>query len=104
MAFVQELVMRYPDVSKRMKLNHVIKTLTFGEPTAHAHIKKRFGANNEHTAFDMMDFVDDELYKSDDSSKDYFYFLKLVPHVFVDEIYMETYSSYSYSLNHNSKV
>jgi len=34
---------------------------------------------------------------------DYFYFLKLVPHVFVDEIYNQEFRSYSYSLNHNSK-
>jgi len=52
----------------------------------------------------MMEFVDDNLYKLDSSSKDYFYFLKLVPHVFVDEIHSENYNSYSYSLNHNAKV
>lgn len=52
----------------------------------------------------MMEFVDDNLYKLDSSSKDYFYFLKLVPHVFVDEINSENYNSYSYSLNHNAKV
>jgi len=52
----------------------------------------------------MMDYVDDTLYAEDQMSKDYFYFLKLVPHIFVDEIHLEQYSSYSYSLNHNSKV
>ena len=51
-----------------------------------------------------MDYVDDELYASDSASKDYFYFLKLVPHIFIDEIHDESYHSYSYSLNHNSKV
>jgi hypothetical protein len=30
--------------------------------------------------------------------------MKLVPHIFVDQINAEEYSSYSYSLNHNSKV
>lgn len=75
--------MKYPDLAKTLKLNHVIKTMTFGEPTAHAFIRKRFGIN-EHTAFDMMEFVDDNLYKDDKSSKDYFYFLKLVPHIFVE--------------------
>jgi len=33
----------------------------------------------------------------------YFYFIKLVPHVFVDEIESDEKSSYSYSLKHNKK-
>jgi hypothetical protein len=52
----------------------------------------------------MMDFVEDTLYKDDKDLKDYFYFMKLVPHIFVDRIHSEEYGSYSYSLNHNSKV
>ena len=51
-----------------------------------------------------MDFVEDTLYQNDTELKDYFYFMKLVPHIFVDKIHAEEYSSYSYSLNHNSKV
>lgn len=34
---------------------------------------------------------------------DYYYFMKLVPHVFVDVIEQEEKSSYSYSLKHNKK-
>lgn len=54
----------------------------------------------------MMELVDDTIYSKEPYGevKDYFYFLKLVPHVFVDEIHQEEYTSYSYSLNHNSKV
>ena len=52
----------------------------------------------------MMDIVDDALYNSDGVAKDYYYFMKLVPHVFIDMINSELYKSYSYSLNHNSKV
>ena len=52
-----------------------------------------------------MNLVDDSLYYLDTTqTKDYFYFLKLVPHIFVDEYDQENYHSYSYSLNHNSKV
>jgi hypothetical protein len=36
--------------------------------------------------------------------QDYFYFCKLVPHVFVDLIEQNQRSSYSYSLNHNKKA
>jgi len=52
----------------------------------------------------MMDFVDDNLYANDEDTKDYFYFFKLVPHIFLDNVHLEQYTSYSYSLNHNSKV
>jgi hypothetical protein len=32
----------------------------------------------------MMELVDDELYANDKDVRDYFYFFKLVPHIFVD--------------------
>ena len=52
----------------------------------------------------MVQTIDRENYMSSDSNMDYYYFMKLVPHVFVDEIRNNDYSSYSYSLNHNEKV
>ena len=52
----------------------------------------------------MMDIVDDTLYARDLQIKDYFYFMKLVPHVFVDQVVGREFNAYSYSLNHNSKV
>lgn len=38
-----------------------------------------------------MELVDDYLYYLDNIPKDYYYFLKLVPHVFVDEISSESF-------------
>jgi hypothetical protein len=54
----------------------------------------------------MMELVDDSIYSNETPglARDYFYFMKLVPHVFIDQIHNEEYTSYSYSLNHNSKV
>jgi hypothetical protein len=37
------------------------------------------------------------------NAQDYYYFMKLVPHVFVDVIEQEEKASYSYSLKHNKK-
>jgi len=51
----------------------------------------------------MVNMVDDDVYANDQDRKDYFYFLKLVPHIFVDEINQAEFRSYSYSLNHNAK-
>ena len=50
-----------------------------------------------------MTLVNDELYNAvDDGVKDYYYFIKLIPTVFVDETLGE-FTAYSYSLNHNDK-
>jgi len=50
---IQELQRRYPDQFNKLKLTHIIKSLTFGEVSQHIHILLRFGAN-DHTNFDMM--------------------------------------------------
>ena len=76
--------------------------MTFGEVSQHIHILLRFGAS-DHTNFDMMGMVDDQIYANDLDRMDYFYFVKLVPHIFIDEINDSEFRSYSYSLNHNSK-
>lgn len=69
-----------------MRLNHVLNSLTWGDIQSQGAIKKKFGYNKDHTTFDMMEVVDDSLYNQDEDSFDYFYFLKVVPHIFVDEI------------------
>ena len=100
---MQQLHQTHPELARKLSLSHVLNGLTFGETGQHSLIRKRFG-HNEHTSFDMMELVDDELYARDAEVKDYFYFFKLVPHVFVDQIHSEEFKSYSYSLNHNAKV
>lgn len=101
--FVEELRRQYPEEAALLKLTHVLKSLTFGDVAQHLHILFRFGAT-DHTKFDMMNLVNDNVYAHDLERKDYFYFLKLVPHIFIDEISDEEFKSYSYSLNHNSKA
>lgn len=89
-------------------MNHKINKITFGNEKYYNTIKKTFGLMDEgqHCIFNMFDGdrVNEDL-KADpeDVSQDYFYFLKLVPHVFVDHIEQVERSSYSYSLNHNKK-
>jgi hypothetical protein len=92
-------------------LNHVINSLTFGDTHNFYHIKKYFGQidNGQHTIFNM--FMKDGRVNNDlknqveDVSQDYFYFLKVVPHRFIDKTResWQAHSSYSYSLNHNKK-
>lgn len=99
---IDDLRRTNPEIGNKINLNHKLKSLTFGEVAQHIHILLRFGAS-DHTNFDMVKMVDDDIYANDEQRKDYFYFLKLVPHIFVDEINDDEFRSYSYSLNHNSK-
>lgn len=99
---VEMLRQQYPEQSTNLRLTHTLKSLTFGDVAQHLHIIFRFGAT-EHTKFDMVNLMEDDLYSRDREHKDYFYFMKLVPHIFIDEISDAEFRSYSYSLNHNSK-
>ena len=92
----------FPEQASLLKLTHILKSLTFGDVAQHLHILFRFGAT-EHTNFDMVNLMNDDIYALDQQRLDYFYFLKLVPHIFIDEISDAEFRSYSYSLNHNAK-
>lgn len=91
-------------------MNHRINSLTFGDISQHDPIVANFGHadNGTHTIFNMFKKdgkVNEELkFKVEDEPQDYFYFIKLVPHVFVDTIGKTEMTSYSYSLNHNKKT
>lgn len=91
-------------------MNHRINSITFGDESQQEVIVHTFGAidHGEHTIFNMFmkdGKVNDELkYSPEDPAHDYFYFLKIVPHEFLDYIDQEIDHSYSYSLNHNQKT
>lgn len=90
-------------------MNHRINSITFGETNIQKAITYIFGDvdNGSHTMFNMFHSegkVNHELKSgTDDNVQLYFYFLKLVPHVFLDMISMKEWRSYSYSLAHNKK-
>jgi hypothetical protein len=62
---IQQFRGRYPQMADKIKLNHVLNSLTYGDVSQQKAIKKRFGAT-EHTNFDMMDMVDDGIYAKDE--------------------------------------
>ena len=90
-------------------MNHKINSITFGDESQQEIIVHTFGAidHGEHTIFNMFmkdGKVNEELkYSPEEHPHDYFYFLKIVPHEFMDYIDQEIDYSYSYSLNHNQK-
>lgn len=91
-------------------MNHKINSITFGGTDQHATITSLFGNvdNGQHTMFNMFNDthnkVNHELKTDpDDTTQLYFYFIKLVPHQFIDMIQLKEWRSYSYSLAHNKK-
>jgi len=63
--------------------------------------------NGQHTMFNMFTkdgkIKEDLKIDSEETPQIYFYFLKIIPHTFVDYIQQHERSSYSYSLAHNKK-
>ena len=77
-------------------MNHRINAITFGPEAHHDQIRQIFGHvdNGQHTMFNMfaeeLDKVNhDHKLNPEDIPMDYYYFMKLVPHVFVDTIEQE---------------
>ena len=62
---IDDLRRTNPEVGNKINLNHKLKSLTFGEVAQHIHILLRFGAS-DHTNFDMVKMVDDDIYANDE--------------------------------------
>ena len=84
-------------------------SLTFGNIQNQYEIKQIFGGvdNGEHTVFNQFfgsDKVNHDLKSEPEKTEQlYFYFFKLIPHVFVDQYMDKDWKSYVYSLAHNKK-
>lgn len=80
-------------------MNHRISMINFGDKKLNDQILERFGFS-EHSAFNRMDELKDNI---DKERKSYDYFIKLIPHLFVDEIRNEDYIGYEYSLSSRAR-
>lgn len=94
----------------QLQMNHKVESLTFGEFGTFDTIKEMFGDvdNGAHTTFNMFDFMKGKVnhdlkFEAEKQEQLYFYFVKLVPHVFIDMFQYREWRSYSYSLAHNKK-
>ena len=91
-------------------MNHKVHSLTFGDQRQQMTIKKKFGMidNGEHTIFNMFHEEGAVMHHlksgTEEEPNEYFYFVKMVPHIFVDMLEMREFRSYAYSLGHNKKV
>jgi hypothetical protein len=94
------------ELFKTLNLNHKFLTLNFGDETITEEILHKFNLNKNNKAF-----INDEypIFENDnDFDKEaiynYDYYLKLIQHIFIDEIKGEKYIGYQYSISSKKKV
>lgn len=83
----------------KINFTHNFFFLFFGTVDLNQDILERFGFN-ENTAFNRVNILPD--YTNDKEKKNYDYFIKLIPHIFVDNIKGEKYQAYQYSITSKS--
>jgi hypothetical protein len=88
------------DLFNKLKMSHKWNMFTFGEIEIKDKIFKRFGYS-EHTSFNRAENLLD--YSNISDSKSYDYFVKVIPHIFNDKIYGDTYQGYQYSMSSKSR-
>jgi hypothetical protein len=83
------------DLFAKISLNHKISNFFFGDRELNSKILDRFGYNEMESSFYRMA----QLPKYEDINKKNFdYYIKIIPHLFVDEIRGETFLGYQYSM------
>ena len=92
-------------------MNHKINHISYGSLVdQHELLDTDFAKvdGGSHTMFNMFQKdgkVRDSLKTiPEDEIQDYFYFMKIIPHEFYDDINERNWNSYSYSLAHNKKM
>jgi len=86
---------------KKLRLNHHVSLLNFGDMKSNEIIKNKFGI--ESFSFNRK-YINLPNFKADTNKTYYDYFIKLIPHLFVDEYTNEQFLAYEYSLNFRSRV
>lgn len=88
------------DLNAKIAMNHRFTKLNFGDADLTDDVFGRFGFD-EHNAFNSVDNMPN--FGNVLASKSYDYYIKLIPHLFVDNIRGRTYHAYQYSLTARSK-
>jgi hypothetical protein len=89
-----------PDRFPMLTLSHNTSGINFGDYKQLKQIFKRFGFANQHTEFNRHDSLPDF---RNTQKKNYDYFLKIIPYLFVDKELGKNTLGYQYSLNHRER-
>jgi hypothetical protein len=83
------------DVWDKLSFSHSFALLYFGDVEVNNDILKRFGYN-QNTSFNRLSSLPN--YRNDKGKKNYDYFIKLIPHLFVDNTTGQNFMAYQYSV------
>jgi len=86
------------DLYPKISLNHRLISLNFGNTDLNERILSRFGL--ESSAFKPETYPN---YQNEKQRKNYDYFIKLIPHLFIDHTRGETYTGYQYSMTSRAR-
>ena len=79
----------------KLSLSHGFSTLYFGDNEVKGELLRRFNLD-EKTSFNRVTLMPD--YRDKREKMNYDYFIKLIPHLFVDNIRGEKFTAYQYSV------
>jgi hypothetical protein len=96
----EHLKIHKPELLKTIGLNHRFKRLNFGDPNIDDDVLARFGFDESNT-FDRLENLPN--FANFIANKNFDYYLKLIPHLLVDEIRGIEYVAYQYSLTSRMK-
>jgi hypothetical protein len=94
------LMIEKPDLFSKISLHHRFSEFNFGESNLSEDILSRFGFTDFNSFHHSADLPD---YKNMLERKNYDYFVKLIPHVLVDNIRGETYTGYQFSMTYRTR-
>ena len=84
------------DLFAKISLSHKVDHIYFGDTELNSKILHRFGLDEMQSAFNQLSGLPN--YQGDPLKKNYDYFIKLIPHLFIDETRGEVFSGYQYSM------
>ena len=79
----------------KISFSHSFNLLYFGDVEVNNDILKRFGYN-KNTSFNRLDVLPS--YNNEKGKKNFDYYIKLIPHLFVDNISGQNFMAYQYSV------
>jgi hypothetical protein len=85
------------DLFSKISLNHKVVKLSFGDKEINKKILSRFGFHEDTFHAELPSF------EGDNKKSNYDYFIKLIPHLFIDKIRGETFMGYQYSVTSRSR-
>lgn len=101
---VWEFLVERPEYYSKINLSHKIYSLSFGDKKINSEILEKFGLNDYTQHFMGSEISMPDYIHNDGIKYNYDYYIKLIPHVFVDEVMGKEYFTYQYSLSHKKNI